>query len=113
METINTLRGNCTGHEDPDLWFIESGSGRVSERRRASIAARVQVAIDLCNTCPIKDKCFDNGMLEENLPYGIWGGKLAGERLTMAGYSLDNYHPLTEKGRALIFANEILPLLEA
>ena len=39
-------------------------------------------------------------MMRDNLPYGIWGGKLAGQRLLAAGFTKDEFQSDTEIGRA-------------
>jgi len=40
-------------------------------------------AIELCNKCPIRTNCLNEGLKDENLDYGIWGGLLPGERILM------------------------------
>lgn len=85
------LVGNCTGSPTPDDWYPELGSGSHSPKRVEQFKAKVRATIELCNTCPIKAQCLEQGMEKENLPFGIWGGKLAGERLAMAGYTKDDF----------------------
>jgi hypothetical protein len=85
------MQGLCTGHENPDLWFSESidsdiDNYHVNERSaeyRQRIA-NVQTALSICNACPIKAECLEEGMKRENLDNGIWGGTLPGERLVLA-----------------------------
>ena len=76
--------GNCYGDENPDAWFPEIPQGRRSERSIVNLVAETRRAIVLCNSCPKQAECLDEGMKPKNLPYGIWGGKLAGERLLLA-----------------------------
>ena len=85
------LVGNCTGSPTPDDWYPELGSGAVTQRRLDKFKAKVQATIELCNSCPIKDTCLEQGMQPENLQYGIWGGKLAGQRMIMAGFTKDDF----------------------
>ena len=85
------LRGNCTGSPTPDDWYPELGSGQHSPQRMTLFKEKVQATIALCNSCPIQQACLEEGMRKENLPFGIWGGKLAGQRLAMAGYTKDDF----------------------
>jgi hypothetical protein len=95
------LVGNCTGSKTPNDWYPETGSGQMSHRRLTELRSSVAYVIDLCNSCPVKDSCLEQGMRKENLPYGIWGGKLAGQRLAMAGYTKDDFLSVySEEGRA-------------
>ena len=52
------------------------------------------------------------GMEENDLPHGIWGGKLAGQRIAMLGKTKDDYGLQTDEGRALVFYERIRPHLE-
>jgi hypothetical protein len=95
------LVGNCTGSKTPNDWYPETGSGQMSQKRLTEFKSKVAHVIDLCNSCPIKDTCLEQGMRKENLPFGIWGGKLAGQRLAMAGYTKDDFPSVySEVGRA-------------
>ena len=40
--------------------------------------------LSICKNCPMKKPCFDEGMKPENIPHGIWGGTLAGERILVS-----------------------------
>lgn len=53
-------------------------------RKMQALANEISRAISLCNSCPKQAECLEEGMRPENLAYGIWGGRLAGERLIMA-----------------------------
>ena len=95
------LVGNCTGSKTPDDWYPELGSGQVSQKRLAEFKSKIAYAVDLCNSCLVKEECLQQGMTRDNLPYGIWGGKLAGQRLHMAGFTKDDFVSTeTEIGRA-------------
>ena len=78
------IKGNCTGDENPDAWFPEKTVGMPSRTKLLALAVEVKYAIDLCNSCPKQEECLEEGMQPKNLPYGIWGGKLAGQRILMA-----------------------------
>ena len=91
MEMSN-MTGLCTTHPNPDLWFEDTGdlfekrSGSTNpnkkfEERRANMLT----AMEICTKCPIRTNCLTEGLKEENLDFGIWGGVLPGERILMAG----------------------------
>jgi hypothetical protein len=87
--------GNCTGDANPDWWFPEVPTGRITEEKIVRLTSEVNYALQLCASCPVKEECLAEGMKMEtmpsgktgwgNLPFGIWGGKMAAERLQMAG----------------------------
>jgi hypothetical protein len=87
--------GNCTNDENPDWWFPEPPVGRVTEESLVRLTSQINYALQLCASCPVKEECLAEGMKMEhmpsgktgwgNLPFGIWGGKMAAERLEMAG----------------------------
>ncbi len=90
MEMSN-MTGLCTTHPNPDLWFEDSGD--LFEKRLGSSnpnikflkrRANMLIAMEICTKCPIRTKCLSEGMKEENLDYGIWGGLLPGERILLA-----------------------------
>jgi hypothetical protein len=91
------IRGNCTGDENPDAWFPELSRGMPSAEKMQALSIEVSRAIALCNSCHNQDDCLKEGMEPKNLPYGIWGGKLAGERILMADRQGIEY---MSKGRA-------------
>jgi len=87
--------GNCTNDENPDWWFPEPPVGRVTQESLIRLTSQINYALQLCASCPVKEECLAEGMKMEhmpsgktgwgNLPFGIWGGKMAAERLEMAG----------------------------
>lgn len=81
---LSSLVGNCSSDTNPDAWFptVQNG-GRMSGVLR-KMAPEIKRAIALCNSCPVQEKCLEQGMEPRNLGHGIWGGKLAGERIAMA-----------------------------
>jgi hypothetical protein len=40
----------------------------------------VELALSICEGCPVVDRCLDAGIDEE---YGVWGGTTAEERITI------------------------------
>jgi hypothetical protein len=106
------MNGNCTGHQDPDMWFPEMPPNRPSVAGTAILAQRVNEAVSLCNSCPSQVECDSEGSKPENLPYGIWGGVLAGQRLLELGIKreeLPNWAPETS---AIDLYNRLSPWLE-
>lgn len=85
------IRGNCTDDENPDAWFPEATVGNPGPAKTLALVAEVKYAIALCNSCPKQEECLEEGMKPKNLPYGIWGGKLAGQRILMADALGVNY----------------------
>jgi len=83
MKTEQVL-GNCYGDDNPDAWFPEVTRGAPAPAKLKTLANEMSRAIRLCNSCPRQDTCLKEGMEPKNLPYGIWGGKLAGQRILMA-----------------------------
>lgn len=81
------MKGLCSTHADPDLWFPEEqiSRGRPSRRARTRMAYRATLAMSICYECPVRNKCLELGMREENIEHGIWGGMLAGDRIILAG----------------------------
>ena len=108
--------GLCTTHENPDLWFEDSGD--LAERRLGSknpnLKFKIRVenmkeAISICNKCPISTDCLTEGMKENNLDYGIWGGTLPGERIQLS----DTPHKFsTERKNRMVTAISIRRLIQ-
>ena len=112
MASLTTdVVGKCATHIDPDMWFPEFTSGLITENRARAMAHNVNDAVELCNSCPIKVECLKAGMLEENIIYGIWGGKTAGERILSTGRVRSDYPAQSEKGKAIDFYERIKPWL--
>lgn len=76
--------GNCYGDDNPDAWFPEPSRGGPSQAKMRALGMETSRAIILCKACPKKEECLEEGMKPKNLPYGIWGGRLAGERILLA-----------------------------
>ena len=74
--------GNCNNHPDPDLWHYESSI--YADERDLQVLRSVE-AITLCRSCPVKDKCLQEGLEPENIQFwggvgSIWGGLMMSER---------------------------------
>jgi hypothetical protein len=67
----------CRSIGDADAWFIDYYTDDVDELSRLNAALRI------CETCPIKDKCLDVGLTDPEIKWGVWGGLLPGERMLM------------------------------
>ena len=85
------LVGNCSSDTNPDAWFPELPKGNPSNAWRKAIKAETNRALALCNSCPVKDECLKVGMELDNLPNGIWGGKLPDERIAASGVDVPKY----------------------
>jgi len=68
------------------MWFPEEqkGVGRPTRAARQRMVESALEAIAICNYCPVRAQCLTEGMREENIEHGIWGGMLAGERIILA-----------------------------
>lgn len=80
------MRGLCSTHPNPDLWFPEEqqGVGRPTRTARKRMVENAITAMAICQECPIRARCLESGMSEENIEHGIWGGMLAGDRIILA-----------------------------
>lgn len=96
-------RGLCSKHPNPDLWFPEQPQGRPTNAKRKLVASKVRLALSICDSCPIKAECLDEGMKPENIEHGIWGGMLAGERILAAGIDTNR----TIRSDAIVFAEGV------
>ena len=95
--------GLCTGHPNPDLWYPEQPQGRPSNAKRKQLAEQVMLALAICQECPVRQQCLDEGMRPENLDYGIWGGLMAGERIVLSGVKANS----TTRTDAIVFAEGV------
>jgi hypothetical protein len=109
--STKSLVGNCTGDPYPDTWFPEFDSNRPSRAKLLELSSSIKYAKQSCSTCPISDDCLIEGMKDENLSHGIWGGLLAGERILSLGKVREDYGIQVDEGRALDFYTRIKPYL--
>ena len=105
------IKGLCEGHEDPDLWFPELPIGTPTLTKILALSERMKKAIAICDICPFKAECKEEGMKEENLPNGIFGGMMAGERLVEAGVMLQDVNSRGLEARAFHLMTRMTPLV--
>ena len=95
--------GLCVGNPDPDLWHYDNSV--LQDEQQLQVLRSVE-AIEICNTCPVKNECLKQGLETENLLWSysgngsIWGGKLTSERGLMAGLSPSHNAVLKEQRHA-------------
>lgn len=101
------VEGLCATHPDPDMWFSEENETidgvRPTEEDKEISIARSMIAIAICKQCPVKERCLEEGMKSENLDWGIWGGKMPGERLQLAGVSTKGHFRYNK----VLFSNKL------
>lgn len=92
------MQGACSNSDNPDLWFsdtIEStGSGRVPKAVEQRMINDALFALSICASCPMTEACLAEGMKDENIDNGIWGGTLSGERILKARTDIRSNHRL-------------------
>lgn len=104
------LAGKCFADTNPDAWFPDIvGAGAPSRKRCLPVALEAKRAIDICNTCDVRERCLAIGMEPVNLPYGIWGGKLPHERIKASG---KEFAPLGDEGKALRTMQALQPYFD-
>jgi len=69
----------CASSQFPDRWYPEMRGNAIPDEEIMSI----NMALQICDACPIRQQCLEIGMQEIDVRYGIWGGMLAGERLAL------------------------------
>jgi hypothetical protein len=96
MSTASEIVGLCTGHENPDIWFADStdqvGSGQPRRDVTMKRLTDTLEALSICNVCPVKALCLVEGMKDENIDNGIWGGTLSGERIQRSRTDIRAYY---------------------
>ena len=107
LEGVDSSKWLCRTSPDPDLWFPELPVGRLGDSKRAELIADVYSALYICSNCPSQDSCAYDGFDSKNLPYGIWGGLTAAERLHEAGYAEEDFPPDSPEGIAFILARAV------
>ena len=78
-------RAACGQSADPDAWFVDQANADPEDLWRLKAALRV------CENCPIKDKCLEVGLTDNEIEWGVWGGMLPGERLVERYAGTDKY----------------------
>jgi hypothetical protein len=100
--------GLCSTHPNPDMWFPEElphqrKGGRPTRAQHRLMIDNAITAIAICMSCPVRARCLEEGMKEENIEHGIWGGMLAGDRITLARSRRSG----TTREQALAFAEGV------
>ena len=72
---------------DPDTWFIDD-----KHPLDETDIALLTLALTVCNRCPLRLECLALGLKDEDMPFGIWGGTLPGERYLMTGNTHFQHH---------------------
>lgn len=76
-------QASCATYPDPELWHYESS---IFSDEKELAEWRTAEAIRICRDCPVKAKCLEEGMKQENMLIfdgvdgTVWGGKMLGER---------------------------------
>ena len=65
MEAEWMNEGNCRDHP-PEVFFPSDGVG-------------VQIARQICATCPVKEPCLEYALVQR-IDHGVWGGASERER---------------------------------
>jgi hypothetical protein len=71
------------------MWFpeeqpLQRKGGRPSRANHQRQIENAIKAIAICSYCPTRARCLEEGMKEENIEHGIWGGMLAGDRIILS-----------------------------
>ena len=105
------ITGICTTHDNPDLWYPEVPMGRPTESKNRMLALQVSEAVSLCNQCPSQSSCLEFGMKPEDLSHGIWGGKIAGQRVIDSGINVEELNIQSDEYKAVEFYKRLEPYL--
>jgi hypothetical protein len=103
---MSEIVGLCATSDNPDMWFPDIPQGATSQKKMMALGTSVARAINICNRCPKQEACLDEGMKDENLAFGIWGGMIAGDRVIASG---KRFRKLSDEGRALISRRALVP----
>jgi hypothetical protein len=74
-------RASCANHPDPELWWYRSH--KHPDENELQVLRMIE-ALEICNSCPVRTMCLQQGLEDENLHGGsIWGGLMNYERRMM------------------------------
>lgn len=62
--------GTCATTGNPDDWFADEGM------RGKRMESYTRQAIEACRSCPVQQTCLEYA-IDEEIPYGVWGGVTA------------------------------------
>jgi hypothetical protein len=91
----------CAGHPDPDLWHYENT--RYPDEQKLQVLRSVE-AIAICNQCPVKAQCLQQGLEDENLSFAagcgsIFGGLMMAERYALKHGARSNIRRISPEDR--------------
>tara|TARA_R110000868_G_scaffold241295_3_gene495882 strand:+ start:358 stop:621 length:264 start_codon:yes stop_codon:yes gene_type:complete len=72
--------GLCATEPDPDIWFPDRPNRRPTVAESRKTLKDIAYAVSICNKCPATVECLKEGMREDNINWGIWGGLLPEQR---------------------------------
>lgn len=101
------LIGACSKSKTPDDWFPQLPQGRRTRQTMTNLAIKVAETIDICNGCPVRDECLEQGMSRGDISHGIWGGVMAGDRLKNAGYIYEDFAPESYEAMEILFSQRV------
>lgn len=58
-------------------WWMGDDKGTRTGRPSPSVVAEMRQARAVCATCPVRDRCLEDNIMEA---HGVWGGTLPAER---------------------------------
>lgn len=109
------MKALCAEHPNPDLWFqtdsfVWDRRGALLKDEREKLYSDCAEAIRICERCPVKDECLEIGLKGKRSEqfYGIFGGKMPGERLIMLNAPAKNNTTIN----AISFANTVRERME-
>lgn len=74
-------QASCNGHPDPELWWYEFHKHWDENKLQV---LRLAEAISICNECPVRAECLQQGLEPANLEHkGVWGGMMMSERVLL------------------------------
>lgn len=97
----------CYSSENPDLWHSEVAEVNANNRpTKATLRQAEELtwqALEICARCPARQQCFNEGMKDENLEHGVWGGSMSGERLLLSDKKITK----SDNKNAIAFARKM------
>lgn len=97
----------CYDSENPDMWHSEVAEaetrGHPTKKALQKAEELTWQALEICARCPARQQCFNEGMKNENLENGVWGGSMSGERLLLSGKKITK----SDNKNAIAFARKM------
>ena len=79
-EQNNTWESVECRQQDPNLWWDWDDHARTLSNVELG---ELTQALTICNRCPMRTKCLEMGLRDDDVAHGIWGGYMVGERFEM------------------------------